>query len=194
MRLFAGIALAEAVVRELEAVVARLRAAIAHAGGRLRWTAPDTWHITLQFLGNATPGQFDCLLKALAEVRSAPVPVALGPLGWLDRTGVLYADVEAAPALTALALWIAEATSPCGFAADARPFHPHITLAREAGTGERKPRRAGRSELSRGLATRAGAMPPFPRFSAGEFLLYESHLSPAGARYEVRARFRLTGG
>ena len=33
----------------------------------------------------------------------------------------------------------------------------------------------------------------FPAFTAHEFLLYESFLSPAGSRYEVRARFPLAG-
>ncbi len=53
MRLFVGIALADAVVRELESVVARLRS----SDSGLRWTEPDSWHITLQFLGNTTPEQ-----------------------------------------------------------------------------------------------------------------------------------------
>jgi hypothetical protein len=43
------------------------------------------------------------------------------------------------------------------------------------------------------LKARIGRQPAFTRFVAQEFLLYESHLSPSGARYEVRERFALGG-
>ena len=67
MRLFVGIALSDAVVHELKSVVARLRSNGGPAerqtrespSAGLRWTAPESWHITLQFLGNATPEQLD---------------------------------------------------------------------------------------------------------------------------------------
>jgi 2'-5' RNA ligase len=185
MRLFAGIALSDAVVRELKSATAHLRSSGGSAGGALRWTTPDSWHITLQFLGNATPDQFACLTAQLATVRSAPVAVELGALGCFDRAGVLIADVEATPALTALAQRVVAATARCGFAAETRPFHPHITLARAKGQG----RGAGLRALAGGI----GRQPRFSRFTAREFLLYESHLKAEGARYEVRGRFPLAG-
>lgn len=180
MRLFVGIPLADAVVRELAAVVARLRR---EAGG-LRWTAPESWHITLQFLGNATPQQFACLAARLGELRAAPLAVQLGELGCFDRAGVLFASVAVTPELVALQQCVTAATSRCGFVAEAKPFHPHITLARAKGTG--------RDRELRELMAGVGAQPAFTHFTAREFLLYESHLGPGGARYEVKARFGLT--
>lgn len=203
MRLFVGIALADEVVRELASVVTRIRP----GSCGLRWTGPESWHITLQFLGNATQEQHQCLVARLAEVRSAPVPVQLGELGCFDRVGVLFADVVVTAGLAALQQRVVAATCHCGFVAEARPFHPHITLARK--TGNEGPSRSGRKQGNkkpaqlrqtfgadsgsklRELAVRAGTMPPFTRFMAREFLLYQSHLGPEGAQYEVRARLPL---
>jgi 2'-5' RNA ligase len=201
MRLFVGIALADVVVRELEQVVARLRS----RGSEMRWTEPDSWHITLQFLGNTTPDQYACLMEQLGGVRSAPVPVQLGSLGCFERAGVFFADVEATPGLAALGRSVVATTGRCGFAAETRPFHPHITLARKAGNkgpreqGNKKPNppapdvRAGHGGTFKELVARAGAARPFTRFTAREFLLYESHLGAERARYEVRGRFPLIG-
>jgi 2'-5' RNA ligase len=191
MRLFVGIPLADAVVRELAAVVARLRgheSGMRGGGGPrgeggLRWTAPESWHITLQFLGNSTTEQLECLTASLSEVRSAAVPVQLGELGCFERAGVLFADVAVTRELAALQRSVAATTSRCGFQAKTLPFHPHITLARTKGKG----RRAGLREL----LNKVHNDPAFSPFTACEFLLYESHLGTGAARYEVRARFEL---
>jgi 2'-5' RNA ligase len=167
------------VVQELNSVVAPLRS---NSGG-LRWVEPKSWHITLQFLGNATPEQHACLTARLGEVRSAPVPVELGSLGCFEPAGDLFADVAVTPGLVALAEGVVAATGQCGFAAETRPFHPHITLARAKGRGHG----VGRRTLASGARTRL----VFSRFTAQEFLLYESHLRAEGARYEVRGRFPL---
>ena len=105
-------------------------------GDGLRWTAPESWHITLQFLGNATAEQLQCLTARLGEVRSAAVAVQLGELGCFDRAGVFFVDVAVTPELAALERSVVAATSRCGFVAEARPFHPHITLARAKGAGD----------------------------------------------------------
>jgi 2'-5' RNA ligase len=179
MRLFVGIPLGDAAVRELAAVVARLRP----GSGNLRWTTSESWHITLQFLGETTPEPYECLAARLGEVRGAPVTVQLGELGFFDRAGVFFLDVVVAPELIALEQHVVTATSKCGFVAETRPFHPHITLARAKGHGRG-------SEL-RELRGRIRSQPAFTSFTAREFLLYESHLGRGGAQYEVKARFGL---
>jgi len=184
MRLFVGVALADEVARELAALVQRLRrcAGDGHSG-RLRWTEPESWHVTLQFLGNTTTEQLECLKTRLSEVRCGPVAVELGELGAFDRAGVLFVDVNVTPKLAALQQRVLAATSQCGFIAEKRPFHPHITLSRSKGDG--------RHAQLQGLLDKAGKVPAFSRFTAHEFLLYESHLGPGGSRYEVRERFGL---
>jgi RNA 2',3'-cyclic 3'-phosphodiesterase len=183
MRLFIGIALADVVTGELSALVSRLRPGAAN----LRWTAPESWHITLQFLGNARPEQLPCLCTRLGEVRSPPVAIQLGEPGSFDRTGVFFADVVVSPALMDLQQCVVAATAHCGFVAEDRPFHPHITLARKTGSTTA----TGQGSELRRLTARGDRQPEFTRFVACEFLLYESHLSSKGSTYEVRARFPL---
>lgn len=179
MRLFVGLPLASEVLRELSEAVARLK----RPDDGLRWSLPDSWHITLQFLGNTDRMHFDCVAPQLAEVHGAPVPVRLGRLGVFDRAGVFFVDVVPDPALVELARRVTEATAKCGFVAEARPFHPHITLARAKGDG--------RSAALRVLLERVPQKTVFAGFTATEFLLYESHTRPEGAEYEVRGRFPL---
>jgi 2'-5' RNA ligase len=164
-----------AVVDQLAAVRARLQ----RPGDGLRWSAPESWHITLQFLGAATPVQFDCVVAHLLAVRGTPVPLQLEGLGFFERSGVFFAGVRFAPELIALQKGVVEATRHCGFEAEDRPYHPHITLARNR----------GRENGVRALKPRVGAAPEFAGFLAREFLLYESFPNPQGSRYEVRERF-----
>ena len=62
MRLFVGIPLSPAVIDELSATSMRLQS---HADG-LRWSTPESWHITLQFLGN-TP-EYECIVSRLRDL------------------------------------------------------------------------------------------------------------------------------
>ena len=181
MRLFVGISLADAVHGELAAVAARLRA----RAESLRWTAPESWHITLQFLGEVRADKYECVAARLGEVRAAPVPVRLGALGTFDRAGIVHVAVEVTEELALLQQRVMAATAQCGFAPDTRPFHPHITLARAKGQ-----QRGFRANAFGSLMEGA---PAFTAFVAPEFLLYESFLGASGARYEVRARFKLNG-
>ena len=181
MRLFVGIPLAAPVVRELTAASARLRS----DGDGLRWSKPESWHITLQYLGNTEPGRYECVVARLGELRLSPVPLWLEGLGCFDRAGVLFAEVRPAPELLLLQRRVTQAMEACGFPLDARPYQPHITLARSKGKG----RAQGLSELN----TRACAAPDFTQVVAGEFLLYESVPSPSGSDYVIRARFTLGG-
>ncbi len=180
MRLFVGIPLEDHVHAELAALVERLR----RGSDNLRWSASDSWHITLQFLGNAGEEQLDCLRARSDKVRSAPVPVRLAALGAFERAGIVVVEVGVAPALAALQQHVIAATVQCGFKPEERPFHPHITLAR-----------ARDRRKFRGLTLpRTGQQTPhFTPFSAREFLLYESFTEPSASRYEVRARFALGG-
>ena len=179
MRLFIGIPLAAAVIDELRAASARLRS----AGDGLRWTAPESWHVTLQFLGNTSPEPYACVVARLRALHVPPVPVCLEKLGCFDRAGILIASVRLTPELLLLQERVTEATQLCSFVPEARPFQPHITLARSK----------GRHDLGN-LKAKIRRPINFTRSIAREFLLYESFLSPAGSRYEIRERFPLAGG
>jgi RNA 2',3'-cyclic 3'-phosphodiesterase len=111
MRLFVGIPLTAVVIEELSAISMRLQS---QADG-LRWSAPESWHITLQFLGNTQ--QYECIVSRLRELRLPPFPIQLDGLGFFERAGVFFAGVNLTSELEAL--------------------QQHITLARSKGKGGR---------------------------------------------------------
>ena len=179
MRLFIGIPLASEVVD----VLGRLSQSLQSAGDGLRWASSESWHVTLQFLGETSEEKFACLVARLREVRSPSVPIQIDGTGFFDRAGVFFADVRDSSELLLLEKRVLGATSKCGFAAEDRPFHPHVTLARARGDN--------RMQNLRLLKARANTKVPFPEFTAREFLLYEVFLGPGGSRYEIRERFPL---
>ncbi len=182
MRLFTGIPLATPVVDELSAILLRLRA----PGDGLRWSVPESWHVTLQFLGSTSQEQYECIVARLRQLRMPPVPVRLEAVGFFDRAGIFFAGVSPTPDLLSLQQAVTAATGVCGFVPETRPYHPHITLARSKGKGGGQALRALKSRIHR--------QPSFTGFTAEAFLLYESFTRPTGSEYEIRERFRLAGG
>jgi RNA 2',3'-cyclic 3'-phosphodiesterase len=179
MRLFIGISLAASVIEQLEKVSMRHRM----EGDGLRWSTPESWHITLQFLGNTSETQCECVVARLRELHAGPVPIELDELGYFDRAGIFYAGVALTPELLALQQKVTAATLPCGFTPEDRPYRPHITLARSKGR-----RKATGLE---GMKTKIRQQPKFDRFVAEEVLLYESFTRPTGSQYVILGRFRL---
>src|SRR5580700_7460349 len=158
----------------------------------IRWVGPETFHITLQFLGET---------KKLEEIRGAlhpltfpPVPVAFRGAGFFPNSKaprVFWIGISGGENLQTLATEVAKAVLPLGFESDATSFMPHLTLAR-SGSGRPRPVRGERP--APGLQQvrahlEALPSPDFGTMTAHEFILYESHLSSAGPRYEKRARF-----
>jgi RNA 2',3'-cyclic 3'-phosphodiesterase len=181
MRLFIGIPLSPATSDSLVALTKQLRAKA--SAEVLRWSARESWHITLQFLGNGSPEQYDCIVASLREVHHPQLSIQLGAPGIFDRAGILFVDVGVTPQLTALQQAVIAATAPCGFAPEDRPYHPHITLARRRG-------KSGGRELRR-LKPQIRQQQEIPTFTADSFLLYESRPTPEGSCYEIRERFPL---
>jgi 2'-5' RNA ligase len=176
MRLFVGIPLASTVLEELSAVSLQLQS----KGDDLRWTTSESWHITLQFLGNTA--EYECIVARLRELRAAPVAIQMEGLDFFERAGVFFAGVALTEELTALQQQVTSATAGCGFVPETRPYHPHITLARARSKGAR---------TMRDLKARIRREPKFSGFFAEEFVLYESHLRSTGSQYEIRERFPL---
>ena len=190
MRLFAALPLPPPAVARLTSL--RLRLATANDG--LRWSAPEQWHITLQFFGDVDVEHATCLRAALAQAAHQeaahghvllPAPeLTLDSLGLFPGKGILYAAVGASSTLTQAHAVVAQASTTCGIVPEVKPFRPHITLARSKG-------RAGDKTL------RALSTPELPSFGspirwvAEECVLLESTLRAGGAEYSVFARFPL---
>lgn len=179
MRLFVAIPLAAEVIEALDRLCRSLRS----SGDDLRWSTPETWHITLQFLGETAEEKYGALLHQLRKIRSPRVPICLEGTGIFDRAGIFWAGVSVSPELRQLERSVVAATALCGIAAEQRPYHPHVTLARAKGDD--------RVRLLRSLQGRVKQEARFPAFDATEFLLYESFLGSGGARHEPRERFPL---
>lgn len=183
MRLFVAIPLAASVTEQLQSLRARLE----RPEDGLRWSVPESWHITLQFLGNTSreandsQTQYECLVNRLCTIDAPPFQIQIEGVSSFDRVGVFFAGVPLTSELTHLQEEVTNASKPCGFSPEDRPYRPHITLARNK----------GQSDGIRRLKPRLNETPRFPAFTAHEFLLYESILGPSGSRYEVRQRFPL---
>ena len=88
-------------------------------------------HATLHFIGAVDRERIPALWAALAQVQAPPVRLTATSLAiWKGGTVVLQLQGDAA--LTSLHADTGAALRTCGVALDARPFSPHVTLARSA--------------------------------------------------------------
>lgn len=190
MRLFVAVVPPQAALAELDRAVAPAR----QAAPALRWTGPQSWHLTLAFLGEVPEPVLPALAGRLARAaaRHPPQQLAIAGCGAFPaprRARVLWAGVQAdAAALAALAGSVsagarrAGAPPPGGTPAGGRrPYRAHLTLARC-----REP--ADLSGLTDGLAGLAGTA-----WTAVSVALIRSHLSGGPPRYEQLGCWPLAG-
>jgi RNA 2',3'-cyclic 3'-phosphodiesterase len=134
MRLFVAIAPPPAVLDELDALAAPLRA----ARPELRWTNREAWHVTLAFLGQVEPSAAARLPPRLerAARRHRVFRLAFSGAGAFPapaRANVLWTGLSGDRAtLTHLAQSVAAGSSRAGAPPPdhGRRFRPHLTLAR----------------------------------------------------------------
>ena len=161
----------------------------------VRWVGPETFHVTLQFLGETR--KLDEIQRTLQQVKSPPLQITFRGAGFFPSPKaprVFWVGIEGDQHLQELVNQIGRALAPLGFERDAGPYVPHLTLAR-SGSGRPRPVPGERpaSGLQRVRAKlEALASPDFGTMTAHEFCLYESKLTPAGPRYTKLARYRLS--
>ncbi len=132
MRMFAAVRPPDHVIEDLDDFLAPRREA-----SRLRWTHPDTWHLTLAFMADVPDRARDELEERLAAAAARRRPFALrlsggGAFPDATRAKVLYADVlaEDPVELDRLAVGARTAAATSGAPPDGAAFVPHLTLAR----------------------------------------------------------------
>jgi 2'-5' RNA ligase len=185
LRLFVAVAVPEPAGAALHGALQAARAASLEPRG-LRWLSPDGYHFTLQFLGSVEPERVRELSNACARAAARVAPFRLelggpGAFGSARRARVLWVGVEqGADAMTRLAAAVHAQTAELGFEVDARPYTPHLTVARIK-------RPANVTALLDALPSTTLAM------DVRELVLFRSHLSHEGARYEALHRAPLTG-
>lgn len=154
-------------------------------GGRR--VAAENLHLTLAFIGQVPPARLADIDEALAEIRAAPFELTLdgvGHFGTARKVRVLWAGVEANPALAALQARVCTALRSLRLDIEARAYSPHVTLARFRAPPP--PKRLGPWLAANGLF-RAGPV------RVDSFALYSSVLTAAGAHYRVEAAYPLDG-
>jgi 2'-5' RNA ligase len=177
-RLFAALELPEEVRGEL----ARWRDGVLARVDGLRPVRDESLHVTLVFLGHRPEEEIEAIGAAVVAAAAPVGELAIGEPVWLPprRPRVLAVDLEdPSGACSALQARVAEAlVRVAGHEPEARPFRPHVTVARV-----RARERVPPDELE----------PPAPlRFRPAALVLYRSRLERGGARYEPVARVALS--
>jgi RNA 2',3'-cyclic 3'-phosphodiesterase len=185
VRLFVALEIPAAVRDNLAAQIEELRElSMKAADKRPRWVRPENLHVTLKFIGEASPTKVEGIRDALSAIRSdAPVEIKFRGLGFFpheQHPRVLWAGLAASANLPSLAGDIDGALEMQGIARERRPFTPHLTLARIEPPGLH--------EKLRGAIQKSGAR-EFGAFQTREFHLIESKLKPTGAEYTTLASY-----
>ena len=176
IRAFVAVGLADSARDRLAAYLSTCR----EMAPAFRWVTPESLHLTVGFLGRVEPGPLDSLAAALRALAVEPFPISLGGLGTFGRGAavrVVWLGLAAgADQLIRLASEVEARSAAIGFEPEARPYHPHLTLARS---------RQRRGE-------RLVELPPppeLPSWTVTGFRLYRSRLAPGGATYSVLEEF-----
>ena len=191
MRFFVALDIEE----QIRSRIAQFRDEMRALAPDVRWVGPETFHITLQFLGETKKA--DEIKRALGSVSTSTVTLSLRGAGFFptpQRARVFWVGIEADPNLRTLVDEIGRTLAPLGFERDKGEYHPHLTLAR-AGSGRPHSRPGDRpapglQQVRQKLEGRP--QPEFGTMTAHEFYLYESKLSPSGARYTKLAKYSLS--
>ena len=167
----------------------------------MRWTAPESMHLTLHFLGEQPRERVELLRLALPQVIARHEAFALrtGNLGvfpTVRRPRVLWLGLHGpAHRLEALQAELGAALRELEFPVEAEAFHPHVTLGRVRNQGTPTvPLRDLPETMKRELADPAtGVMagPPVAAVPVERVELVRSFLSHEGSRYETIAVFPL---
>jgi 2'-5' RNA ligase len=179
-RLFIGVPLTDEARRAIEAHLRRTMP----EGMPGRPVPAANWHLTLRFLGATRTDQLAAIVRHLsvAELGDA-FDVGFGGLGAFPRprnARVLWIGLtEGVERLMSLARIAEAAARGAGFAAEEKPFKPHLTLSR--------------IQLPRNVTGAIERVPPLDlRMRVQEVIVFRSHLGGGPARYEAVERFGLT--
>ena len=156
----------------------------------VRWTRPDSVHLTVKFLGNVADGLVPDLCEALgtAAALSRPFEMTIGNIGCFPPRGnpriVWVGADEPAGGLVECVGLVEEAYAELGFAPEKRAYKPHVTIGRV-----KSPRKA------KDLRDRLAAEEPFTAGvqSVTDLVLFQSDLRPTGAVYTAVCRAPLSG-
>ena len=174
VRCFAALPIPAGSREALERAIAPFR----ELGWPVRWVRAEGVHVTLKFFGDVPQERADAIAESLefAVAGIAPLSLALTGFGIFptpERARVLWAGIDALPALELLQDRIETRSDELGFPGEGGVFRPHVTIGRVR-EGERLPR----SEVDRFCAATLESP-----FTADSVVLFQSTLETGGATY-----------
>jgi 2'-5' RNA ligase len=161
----------------LQQAIAALQAELSVALPGIRWTRPDTVHLTLQFFGDTGADDLEKIRASMLSVKLREQAflvevLGLGAFPGPRRPRVVWLGLTPTEPLRILQQACQEELGRNGIPAESRPFAPHLTIGRFR---ERAP------ELGPLLAAQAGRT--LGRLPIEQLVLFESRLLPGGARH-----------
>lgn len=176
---------------ELLAKVGELVRELSPRAPSAKWVEPAGLHVTLAFMGEIGEERLPLVIAAAGSAAALHRPLALriekgGAFGTRRRPRVLWLGVGGAvSALTAIHRDLEQALSvAAGYVPEDRPFEPHLTLARS---------RDPRGDPALDACAQAIQDVDFGETWVREIVVYQSELTPKGARYTALARVPLEG-
>jgi len=179
MRVFAAVEIPEDVRAAVAAAARELFRDVRDA----KLVARENLHVTIRFLGEVKERDLDAVLVAARESASASTSSRAEVRGFgafpnARRPSVVWAGVDDPTGTTSrLEAEMSRRVEPLGFLREARPFAPHVTVARL-----RRPRSSLRL---------VGSSPGFGSLAIETFTVFSSELTPRGSRYTALGRFPL---
>jgi len=176
IRLFVGVPVPEDVRLRLAGICGGVPGA--------RWVAPDSFHLTLRFIGDVNEDIGDDVHDALSFMRFPAFEMLLSGVGHFDTAGevrVLWAGVERNRELAQLQRAVESALVRAGLPREERRFSPHVTLARV----QDAPLVRVSEFLAQNALFRAGP------FTVDHFTLFSSFRRAEGPIYRAEAEYPL---
>lgn len=146
----------------------------------VRWSRPETLHLTLRFFGDIDEESLEKIGKIMLSIGRLHAPFAvdligLGTFPAANRARVFWLGVRDRGELAALHDAFERQLPDAGIPREQRPFSPHLTLGRHRGPG-----------LAVGpLLARLGEW-DCGRLPVTRLVLYESRLRPGGVLHLPR--------
>jgi 2'-5' RNA ligase len=169
----------------LQEPVRKLCQELATTFPQVRWTRPQTFHLTLRFFAAIAEDSLETIGEIMLSVGRSTAPFQLrlqgvGAFPSAQRPRVIWLGLLDAAPLHSLQRHLDDELTRAGLPGDTRPFAPHLTLGRQR-EGRAEPLPAHYSTLA------CGSWP------VRELVLYESCLSAGGALHLPRRTVNLQG-
>ena len=165
--------------QEAKEEIARIEGILKNSDMEIRWTKPDSAHLTLKFLGDVEENLLAEIGKDLDNITSGKIAfdILLEDIGvfpdWRFPKVMWIGIGEGKDMVSDMAQEVEDAMEKRGFEKEKRPFKPHFTIGRV--------RRARKKEQFEKLVGTVTIRPVTSRIS--NIILFKSVLTPKGAVY-----------